>query len=184
MYKGKAAVAIVGLVALGAALSAPAMAQDSAFYVGGQIGSADYKAARDSERSWGAIIGYDFTPNYGLEVSYVDMGKITNNFPGFFSETLSGTAYDLAVVAAFDVTDRFSMYGRLGAYRAEMSATLDIVNGESFAERSRNTGVTYGIGARFNFGNHLAVRGAYQRYHDAGDIMDVDTLTVALLFRF
>jgi OmpA-OmpF porin, OOP family len=184
MNKGRKAVAVLGFFVM-ATVGAPAMAQYSAWYVGGAITHADYKGPRLSDTGWGALFGYEFTPNYALEAGYIDLGTVSESGPGF-SASFGATAVELAGIGAFELSDRISMFGRLGVYRGDtkLDVDVDVDDFEPIRERERTTDLVYGIGIHARFGNNLMLRGSWQRYQDVGDFTEVDALGIALFIRF
>jgi OmpA-OmpF porin, OOP family len=164
--------------------SSAAMAQYSAWYVGGQFLHADYSDAGRSDTGWGVVAGRDFNPNYGLEFGYSDLGSISVSAPNVFSVSLSATLVEVAGVGAFEMTERLSAFGRFIVHRSEATEDLDVVGVGRFVERSRHTDWGYGIGLRFIPNNNFAIRGSWSRYEDVGDVMSVDVISATFIFRF
>jgi OmpA-OmpF porin, OOP family len=183
MNKRSVAMPLIMLTVL-AAFSSAATAQDSAWYVGGQLLSADYTDARRSDTGWSAIFGRDFNPNYGLELGYSDFGKITDRVPGVVTVSLSATLVEIAGIGAFEMTERLSAFGRFIVHRSDATLDADVVDVGRFVERSRHTDWGYGIGLRFTPRENFAIRGTWSRYEDVGDVMSIDVIAATFIFRF
>lgn len=207
---------------LGAALAPCAFAQDAAkgFYAGISLGQSKFKDAcssdpearvtscRDHDTAWKIFGGYQFTPNLALEVGYNDFGKAKGSatfafanipFPG---TTASGTAdvaaeataWELTGIGSWPLANRFSVYGKLGAYYGEVKATVNgtITNPPagsfSGSMKDTNTNLTFGLGARYDITHNIAVRAEWQRFSKMGgdDVgkADVDVFAIGALYRF
>jgi OOP family OmpA-OmpF porin len=183
-------------IMLAAALlvAAPAAAQDQGFYAGLSIGQSAAKDAcddlvgtgiscDDKDTAWRILGGYQFNRNFAVELGYTDLGEVTASF-GTLRETISSTAFELVGVGMLPVAERFSVYGKLGIYRA---STEDETN-FGFSAKESNTDITFGFGARFDITKNIAVRGEWQKYSDVGgpDIgeSDVDVISIGVLFKF
>jgi OOP family OmpA-OmpF porin len=197
MRTTKAAV-IAALTGVAIACAAPAaFAQtqaDRGWYVGGSLGQSTAEDAcdglggtgiscDDEDTAWKFFGGYQLNRNFAVELGYTNFGEISLSAFGL-SETIEATAWELVGVGSFPVADRFSLYGKLGFYRAE---TEDRTN-FGFSADETNTGLTFGIGARYDFTQTIGVRAEWQKYSDVGggDIgeSDLDVLSVGLVVRF
>jgi OmpA-OmpF porin, OOP family len=183
MSKGKAAVATFGFV-MATAFACTVAAEESPWYMGGNVGQSDYKDVGDEDTTWGLRGGYRFTPYFGAEVGYVDFGELSDNIPDVGSATLSANAIEAVGVGSYPVAERFSVFGKLGLYRGEAKATLDLADVDAFSGSDTNTDLTYGIGVQYDLRPNLGVLGAWQRYANLGDVTDIDVMGVGLQFRF
>ena len=197
MNKARTGFAILGL-ASALAFTGPTFAQDGAFYVGGSIGQATAKdgcdgvsgvpgvSCDDEDTSWKIFGGYKFNRNFALEFGYVDLIEVTASGPGG-TASIEATAFELVGVGMLPLANNFSLYGKIGLYRAEteLSVNTFLVVG---SEKENNTDLTFGIGAQFDVSKQFAIRAEWQRYQDVGggDIgeSDVDVIGVGALFRF
>lgn len=174
--------------------SAAAAAQDKGFYAGGAIGQTKAKdfcdglggtgiSCDDTDQAWKVFGGYQFTRNFAAEFGYIDAGSVTASF-GTLREEIEATAFELVGVGILPVVDKFSVYGKLGLYRAEIEDRTNF----GFSADETNTDITFGFGVRYDFGGRFAVRAQWQRYQDVGggDIgeSDVDVMSVGFLVRF
>jgi len=206
-----------------AAIAFPASgwAQESGGYLGGSLGQAKYAGGApcpgecdNADTAWRIFAGYQFNRYFSTELGYADLGQTSarNIFAGggitfFTTGTLDSavTAWDLVGVGALPLSERFSLFGRLGMYQADVknrrsnqsfSSSFGPSPGSPIgapvvAESSVNpSGVAAGLGARYDFTRHLGVRAEWQRYSkvdtgaSARGEIDVDLLSVGLLYRF
>ena len=195
MYHIKAQGVFAALgVALSLAAAAPALAADNGFYVGGSAGTTKWNIGPSDILTTGSIDnndtaykifgGYDFTKNWGVELGYADLGKYE------FNGTYGGvsvrgdvkiTAYTLVGVGTFPITDELAVFGKLGMYSwdAKASASSGSINGSATGTGSN---ALYGLGMKFNFNDHLSMRGEYERFHDTDNPIDVFSVGVAYKF--
>ncbi|MFN2645154.1 MAG: outer membrane beta-barrel protein [Burkholderiales bacterium] len=186
--RSKATIAILGLAA--ATLAVPAAAQMrspslSSAYIGGSIGQSKFKAdcgpldCDKEDTSFRLFGGYQFTPNIAAELGYASLGKLkVNGIDG----DIEATAWDLSAVGMFPIVDKLSILGRLGVARVEGKAS-----GAFGSESDTKNGVTFGLGAQYDFTRNLGLRAEWQRYKvDAGSAgdADLDNLNIGVLWRF
>jgi OOP family OmpA-OmpF porin len=178
---------LAGLVAGTSALIAPAalaQPQMPGWYVGGSLGQSEFKdcglpGCDDKDTAWRIFGGYEINRNFAVELGYTDLGEVSA--PGASAEA---TAWELVGVGSFPVADRFSIYGKLGGYRADTEARIG-----GLSRDESNTGITYGVGAQYDFTRTVGVRAEWQRYADVGDDNvggegDVDVLSVGVRVKF
>jgi OOP family OmpA-OmpF porin len=192
MNKSKFAALVLGLAGFLAAL--PAGAQS--FYFGGSIGNSQAKeeacpggaATCDrSDTNWSGNIGFMFSPNWGMEMSYRDLGTIVESTDGVGGTSNWKTkAGDLVLVGALPVHS-VSFYAKAGGYYAKTKLDSSIP-GVTNAETSTRQW-TYGAGIRWDVMRHVALRVEWQRYNnlggqDVGFVSDVETLSGGVLIFF
>ncbi|HJT62549.1 MAG TPA: outer membrane beta-barrel protein [Burkholderiales bacterium] len=185
----------LAILSLAAAFASPVLAQDVGFYVGAHIGQSEAGdsctgvgggvSCDDKDTAWRILGGYQFNRNFALEFGYNDLGEVSASAPGA-NVTIETTAWELVGVGMLPLADRFSAYGKIGLYRAETDATVNVPGFSSSSES--NTDLTFGIGARYDFTRSVGVRAEWQRYQDVGggDIGedDVDVISIGVIFRF
>lgn len=170
-----------------------ALAQSSNWYVGGHFGQAKAKGAcdgfsdpgvscKDTDTSWKVLGGYQFSRNFAAELGYADFGKVRASGPGGFVEA-KARAFDLVGVGILPLADRFSVYGKLGAYRGTVDVTLRTTTLNADASDS-STDLTFGGGVYYDITPQVATRAEWQRYQDIGGKDNVDVISVGALFRF
>jgi OmpA-OmpF porin, OOP family len=190
---------VAALIGVSAAVAAPAAfaqargaAADAGWYAGGSLGqsTADCKVSGgscdDKDTAWKIFGGYQINRNFGVELGYADLGKITVSAGGS-SLSVETTSWDLVGVGSFPMANQFSIYGKLGFNRTETKAGSAKDNG---------TDLTFGAGVRYDFSRNLGVRGEWQRYKattpaatsgaitvTSGDF-DIDVLSVGVVWKF
>ena len=177
MKSMKALLTAAGLAAA-LVMAGPAAAQ---FYIGATIGQAEFKEGclgtgecDDADTAWRILGGYQFNKFFAAELGYYDFGETSSG-----TTKLEAEAFELVAVGSFHLTDRFSIYGKLGAYQGTL---------EGAGSDEDSTDLTYGIGARWDFTKRFGVRGEWQRYESLGGgalvETDVDVLSIGLIFSF
>jgi OmpA-OmpF porin, OOP family len=189
---------IAALVAVsGVALSSEAFAQakpaDTGFYIGASIGQSSSSdgcsdlpagvSCDDKDTAWKILGGYQINQNFAVEIGYTDLGKVEASGFGI-NASVETTAWELVGIGSFPINNQFSIYGKLGFYRAESEGRSNI----GVSADDTNNDLTYGLGVRYNFTRNLGVRGEWQRYSkvggDAIGESDVDVLSVGVIYKF
>ena len=182
----------IGSLVAGAALTSPAYSQ---LYLGGTFGGSNYRPfcgeQQDCDKTGGAarlLAGYNFTPRFGAEVAYFDLGTATIKDPGAGSTTRLHSRGGDAVLRLSYVARHASLFAKGGAYyagtkqRAETPALV--------VERSEvNSGLTYGIGAQYDATRNIEIRADWQRYlrvggPQTGNAMNVDAFMIGATWTF
>lgn len=198
------------LAVLAAALAVPAAAQgkdESGIYLGGSLGYSQYKdtcknlfiPCDDQDAAWRFFGGYQFNRNWALELGYGDFGEAqgTGAIPAGGNATFRTHSYgfDLTGIGNLYLTQRLSLFGRLGAYMGRTTRDIEFTNFPNVHEAKTNSGFTYGAGLGYNLGR-FGVRAEWQRYDNIGTNQNsgieggpsgtdqVDVFSLALLFRF
>lgn len=192
---------VLAILGLAAAIGAcgPGMAQDTGFYIGAGLGQAKIDidctgatSCDDKDNNWKIFGGYQFNKYLAFELGYIDAGEISASGPtppfGTSSLVVETTLMEMVVVGFWPFADRFSVYGKLGVYRADTDVTASNTVLGSLSESDSNTGPTFGVGVRFDILRNLAVRLEWQRYDniEAGDFgeADADAIGVGLQWKF
>lgn len=166
----------------------------------------------DKDSSWKAFLGYRFNDWLGFEVSYSDLGEHSTDtrFQGgnppsdaqvIIRRQVKGFGVD-AVLSA-PLTPAFSVFGKVGVFRADMDASAQLGGNVEFpgsTERSRSTNqrenvAHYGVGVDFHFARNLGARVEYERYAKVGKKFevggtgttgeaDMDNVSLSLVYRF
>lgn len=184
----------LGLVAL-VTINIPfAMADDSGWYAGGNVGQSRAKiddaritsnllgagfttaSITDDNRDTGYKIfgGYQFNRNIALEGGYFDLGKFgfTSTTAAPSAGTLSGNiklrGLNLDAVGMLPITDKFSAFGRVGVNYAQARddfSSTGAVPALANARPSKNdTNYKYGLGIQYAFNESLSMRAEAERY--------------------
>lgn len=128
------------------------------------------------DQGYGLFIGYQFHKNFGLELSYKDLGESKNNTVYNDGRTLRITDErqhgSLDLVANAEIAKDFKVFAKVGygAIYAEQTGVDDASTNRVAAkigESESNQGANYGIGAQYNFGK-LFVRAEYEQLPEIG----------------
>lgn len=175
------------------ALSFPAAAQTERSYVGLSAGLAQASERCDvphiscdnNDQAWKVFAGYHFNRTLAIELGIGNLGETERRSADAagvaFNSSVESRAIELLGVASLPVGNRFSVYGKLGFYRAETDAVAS-------ADTERNADLTFGAGVKLDVQRSFAVRGEWQRYKDVGTTASgkshVDVLSVGLLLQW
>lgn len=155
MMKKKIAIAVLLSV-----VTVPAVAANGNAYVGARAGQAKTNIdnavlTKDSPTAWGIFAGYAFTPMVGLEVEYLDLGKVTGIGGGAESR-----GYSVSGVGSFPMGEQFSLLGKVGYAMISTKDTSSPPDPDADSDA-----ITYGLGGQFNFSPVVGVRVNWDRYN-------------------
>lgn len=203
-----------GLMALTAIATPFAMADDTRWYLGGNVGQSratidnpkinssllaggfTSTSITNSDKPTGFKIfgGYQLNRHFALEGGGFDLGRFEFVATTIPAGTLTGTmklkgAY-LDLVGILPVTEKFSVFGRVGANHAKATDTFTgtgrvrVLNPNP---SKSDTNIKFGVGLQFAFSERLAMRAEVERYRidDAvGNKGDIDLASIGLVYRF
>lgn len=168
---------------------------DSSTYLGGTVGQANAKdfctdvsgagtTCDDKYTSWSILVGYKWNRNLGFEIGYRDLGQAHANGLGG-SVTSEAKAFELVALGILPVGDRFSVYGKFGAYFGDSSTVTSIAGVGVASDHDSNIDLTYGVGVQFELTQQFGLRAEWQRYQDMGTAnIDVDAISLGVIWRF
>ena len=206
--------ATLGLVALSVIAGSFAVAADSGWYVGSNIGQSRAKiddpkitsgllgagfattSITDDDRHVGFKLfgGYQFNRHFALEGGYFDLGEF-----GFTASTTpAGTLHgdvklkgvNLDAVGILPFTQKFSGFGRVGVNYADVKDTFGgtgSVNVISPNRSKRAANYKFGVGLEYDFIESLGMRAEAERYRindGVGNKGDIDLISLGLVYRF
>ncbi len=204
----------LSLVALAVLASSVAMADDSGWYAGGNVGrtAASIDDARitsgllgqglatsvisDRDRDTGYKIfgGYQYNKYLGVEAGFFDLGKFgytANTVPtGTLNGDIRVKGLNLDLVGTLPITDKFSVLGRAGVTYTDASDAFSGTGAVSVLNPNpskRGTNYKLGLGLQYAFTDSLAMRLEAERYRvdDAiGNNGHIDLVSVGLIYRF
>lgn len=130
------------------------------------------------DQGYGLFIGYQLHKNFGLELSYKNLGEAQNNTVYNDGKTLRNTTErqhgSLDLVANAEIAKDFKVFAKVGygAIYAEQTGVDNLTeNGVGrqgkLGESESKEGANYGIGAQYNFGK-LFVRAEYEQLPEIG----------------
>jgi OOP family OmpA-OmpF porin len=190
-----------------AAFSPPLFAQagnGTAWYAGASLGQAQADvdcsgttSCDDKDSTWKIFAGYQVNRNFSVELGYSDLGAVTASTPSFVlfpfvipaaNVKIESTVWELVGIGSLPVAERFSIFGKLGLYRADTDVGIDFGASGSANQSDSNTDLTFGVGLRYDFARNFGVRAEWQRYMDisAGDFdkSDVDAMSLGVVWTF
>lgn len=144
------------------AFTTPALAADSPFYVGGQIGAAKLKETESGFSdsfdftTLSALGGYNFNQYFAAEVRLGSGVKGESYREGSYSEKLSIEQQNLILLkGTVPVNDIFSLYGVAGFGSVKFKYT-EKASSYNFSETDTVDGFSWGVGAKFNINSNWA----------------------------
>jgi OOP family OmpA-OmpF porin len=186
--RAKAGLTVLAL-ASAVAFAGPALAQDSGFYIGGALGQSEIKGAcsglppgvscDEEDTGWKIFGGFQFNRHLGVELGYANLGEASASGLGV-TATAEVTAWDLVAVGSLPIMDRFSVYGKLGLFLADAEVTSNV----GVSSDESESGITFGVGLRYDFTRNLGLRAEWQRYQEVDDETDVNLLSIGIVWKF
>lgn len=168
---------------LGAALALPLIAQAEGFYIGANVGRAEQKlsaggeSAKETDTGFKLYGGRDFTKNFGIEVGYVNFGKVGGSITdsvGTWSVSLKPSALYLAGTGTLPLSEQFSLFAKAGVSfnRTKISVSTPDISGST---TKSTTAALLGIGAAYQFAPNMSVVAEYENF---GKVLDEDGINV------
>lgn len=167
-----------------ALVSAVAVAAFSAhaegLYVGGSLGTSRYNGpdvgglSTDSSSNGGKLYGgYGFTPNFGVEAGYADLGKAQSA-----AGDVRGHGIFVDAVGTVPLSEGLSALGRVGLFNGKAKS--------SFGTSDSGTNYKVGLGLQYDFNKQTGIRGEWERYRfDAlGTKANTDLYSIGVNYKF
>jgi OOP family OmpA-OmpF porin len=158
-------VSILGAVAMLLSAGALAQANMPAFYVGLDVGRADFGDENDT--AFKILGGYQFHRNFAAEIGWSQL--FDKDVGGINAEV---TALEVVGVGMFPVAPQLSLLGKLGFANVEV---------EALGQSDDKTELTWGLGVQYDVSRNLGARVQWQRYETDEE---VDLLTIGVIWRF
>ncbi len=147
---------------------------------------------------WRPFIGFGFGPYFAIEAAYTDLGSFNSTTTvepaGTFDARTAIKGYELGAVGRFPIGDRFSLYGRVGAFRGKTTTHYSgfgsvTVFDDASEQHRQATKATYAVGAGYRITDHIATRVEWARYNDMGDFLtggrrDLDLVSLGVSYAF
>lgn len=197
------------LIAICMLSAVPVSSASEGFYVGLNVGQANYDASidrfafldddsiysvnlEDKSASYSITLGYQLNPYFSLEGGYIDLGKLSvyakSNGSGLsYAEGSVDLVVDvdglfLDVKGQLPLNEYFSLYGKLGLLEWDAEATLSDLTGDLSSNSADDNDTFFGIGVSFNSINNTTLNVDYTMYKL--DDEDIDVLSLGLQFGF
>ncbi len=178
---------IVSVLALGSSLAAmttTARADEAVGpYAGASIGRAHDRsdspvAPTDrNDTNYKLYGGYGFTPNFGVELGYADLGHF-----GTANGSLRANAIFADAVGTFPLASQWSAIGRVGVFDGRLK------NDDNMNGNSKDTGANLKVGAglQYDLSKGVALRGEWEHYklNTSAGKPDIDTYSIGVNYRF
>lgn len=136
-------------------------------------------------------LGYQPSRYFSVEGEYVDYGRNGPNpfaSPASLAQGFSGTGFAVDTVASLPLWNKFSLYGRFGAFRGDTRPALAPYSSSLLVDTSRATRLRYGLGLGYDFTKALGIRAEFERYSPLGQGLpteaESDLFSVGLKWRF
>ena len=162
----------------GLAMAGTASAADNGFYLGVGVGQSNVDIDSDAVRVEGddtgfkGIAGFRPLDSFGVEVSYVDFGEVSEN--GSKAEADAFSAYAVGFLPLGPV----DLFAKAGVVNSDTSFSGTV--GEKFSGSS--TDFSYGAGVQFRLLS-LGARVEYEVY-DVDDFDDLNMVSVSVTYTF
>lgn len=128
-------------------------------YFGGTIGSSEGSTycdgatgCEDSDTAWKVFGGYKITEKLAVEGAYLNIGDLYKN-----GQNSDISAFTINGVGTLPVTEKFDVFGKLGATRWSSDNTGGSESG---------FGMTYGVGAKMNLNETTKLRAEWEKVTD------------------
>ena len=209
---------LICLAAFGLAAGTPALAQmkkDAGWYIGAGVGSTKTDidnaginasligigfasaatASDERDTGWKLFAGYQFNPNFAVELGYADLGRYSFSSTTVPAGALSGSVkiennWSADLLGILPVGSGFSLFARAGVLYSEAKGSAAGSGAVAVVQPSfKDDDVNYklGLGVGYDFANNVGLRGEWERYRvpdGLGGHGDVDLFSVSLRFRF
>jgi len=135
----------------------------------------------DKDTGWKLFGGYKFTPNFAVEGAWIDLGEVSAS-DGFVTVTGEVDGFQIAAVGIFPINPQFGIFGKVGAYMWDVSATASAPGFASASASDDGTDIMFGAGVSWNFTSNFGLRAEWERFDIDGD--GLDFLSVGVQFNF
>ena len=143
-------------------------------YIGAGYGAYQFEenSIDQSDSHWKAYLGTMFNSAVGMELSYVDFSRATDQ-----GSTFDADGYGAALVLAFPMTQNFALYAKGGIYFWDAESNFAGIRATDDGDDP-----FYGAGLKFKLSEALDLRVEYERYEIAN--IDLDSANASLQFSF
>lgn len=107
--------------------------------------------------------GFQFTPNWGAELQYSDLGKRDVSNAGVSAGSFTTSQYSIAGTGTLPLSSGFSLLGKLGV-------SANRISGSALLNKNSNTSAMIGIGAAYSITPALSVRVEYEDFGKVGTV--------------
>ncbi len=136
-------------------------------------------------------LGYQPSRYFSVEGEYIDYGRNGRNpfaSPSSLAQGFRGTGFAVDTVASLPFWNKFSFYGRFGAFRGDAHPDFAPNSSSLLVDASQATRLRYGLGLGYDFTKSLGIRAELERYSPLGQGFpteaESDLFSVGLRWRF
>ncbi len=183
-------------VAAAGALTLAWNTANAQWYVGWSFGQSTMKDANtqlvgtsfdDTDSAWKVFGGYQFHPNAGVELGYINFGTFKGSGTGL-SDNWKANGIHVSVVGTLPLGNEFSLLGRAGLTRWSVDDKFS-VGTASFSAKENRIDPSFGFGVQYAFTKQLVGRLEYEESKHVGKEAttgksDIDVLSVGVVYRF
>lgn len=154
--------------------------------------NATASSTEDSRTAWQLYLGYNYTPNWGVEFGYVDLGKVKTSFSG------TATDIDTFLISASDIHPQTAQGWQMsGVYRYPLQESLNLkarLGGFAWGSDytlstptvSRNVSsygnsVVAGVGVEYEVWGNIVTNLDYDRYSIDGESISVLSVGISYI---
>ncbi len=178
------------------------MKGSESFYVGASVGMSYGRDVcdgvttlgfcDDTDTGWKVYGGYQFTPVWGVEVFYTDLGEYTatDYSLGIFTPidvNASASGMGAVATASWPIGDSFALFSKLGFLYWSVDSSAS-AGGYSVSIDDDGVGFTLGLGTRYSFTDNFGVRVGWDWYNIGDDSTtggsDVDLFSGGIFVSF
>lgn len=170
---------IAGSAGSGMAASSVKTDLDTAITAGGVKG---IKSSISDGTAMSGSLGYEYNPNFAAEAGYFNSGTLAYKATGTGVATIKAdtkvTGFQLAAVGTAPLSDKFSVFGKLGYSILTTKSDITIGTVKSTASE-KNNGFGYGLGASYRLVDNIRVKASYEMISS-----DVSAFLVGVQIKF
>jgi OOP family OmpA-OmpF porin len=147
-------------------------------------GASGFSSNMDTPTLYKLQAGYQLNKNLAVEGGYLGSNNASysasgGNLPGTVNSSASISGWNVTGVGILPLNDKFSLLGKLGVADMKESATAQ-GGGFSASTSGSKSGLTYGVGVKYDLTNALFVRADLDSY-DIGNSNTSSRSTVGMV---
>jgi len=151
--------------------------------------------SKDQSNQWRLQGGYKFNPNFAVEGGYIDLGK--SKYKAAYNQgtaqgELKAGGFDLAALGILPITDKVSIFAKLGVMAASVDSKLK-TNSASVLINKKGSEHEFlpmvGVGASYKLTDNVDLRADFDRVSNIGKSsktgqMDSNMLSIGAAYNF
>jgi OOP family OmpA-OmpF porin len=170
---------IAGSAGSGMAASSIKTDLDTALTAGG---IKSIKSSISDGTAMSGALGYEYNSNFAAEAGYFNSGTLAYKATGTGVASIKSdtkvTGFQLAAVGTAPLSDKFSVFGKLGYSFLTTKSDITIGTVKSTASE-KNNGVGFGLGASYKLTDNIRVKASYEMISS-----DVSAFMVGVQIKF